>query len=110
MKEVELLEACVAEIHNYTRLGKDRAASGCLMVYIEKCISARDLAAVDAFLVRFREDPSINLTPRQMVSILRTCHRIRIHLTEYDACLDRWYKELSDAGMERMLAGIEHRR
>lgn len=108
MKQAELLEACVEDVNHYMRLGKDREASRRLMVYIEERFAERDLQSVDAFLTRFRDDHSINLAPRHIVSILRACHRFRIHLKEYDACLDRWYNELSDAGMERMLAGIEY--
>jgi hypothetical protein len=108
MKDAELLEACVADVNDYMRRGKEREASRSLMVYIEERFAGHDLESVDAFLARFRDDRSINLAPRHIVSILRTCHRHRVNLKEYDACLSRWYDELSDAGMERLLAGISY--
>lgn len=108
MRQAELLEACVDDVNDYMRKGKEREASRRLMVYIEERFAEHDLESVDAFLVRFRDDRSINMAPRHIISILRTCHRHRVNLKEYNECLRRWYDELSAAGMERLLAGIQY--
>jgi len=110
MNHAESLEVCVLAVNDHMRKGNDRKASGVLLSYIEKCFATRDLEGVEALLVRFREDGSINITPRHKVSILRACHRYRQQLKEYNACLARWYDDLNAAGLVRLLAGIQYDR
>lgn len=108
MNNEEALAKCLTKVIEDTLLGKDREASRSLLSYIEGRVAERDLEGIDALLICCRDDTIVSLTPRHKVAILRTCHRVRIHLKEYDTCLKLWNDDLEIAGLARMLAGIQN--